>query len=535
MLIEETVHDTEQDFDGQDGIQIVTFSLDKARFAVPMALVQEIVRVPDTVRVPLASEHLLGLANLRGRVLPVFQCRTMMGLCTHVVDEASRVLVLRLSGAVGLVVDRVHAVMTIGRDEIETLNAHDDFGDREWLTGVVRQKEQLTLLLDVEQLVKANACQQDEMQAAPSSFQYSDSVQGIDEDDNQDELQLVSFEVDSQEYAAPIEQVKEIVQAPVNITRLPHTPDSVLGVMVLRNRLLPLISLRAVFGLTAIDLQEHHRVVVLQLGAGTAIGVVMDRVNEVIRIPKSIQEPVPTIFQGSGSVKHVQSMCRLEDGKRLVSIIETGSLAVLANLAFAQMSTESESLADSSVENTDGMEEGDMDDEGQVVVFRLGDEEFGVNIHLVQEIVRVPEQLTRIPQAPEFLEGVINLRGSVLPVIDQRRRMGIPSIARHDRQRIMVYLMNGVRTGFVVDSVTEVLRIDAADITATPTGGLHDVGLLPKVANLTDSKRMILLIDPNELLSTDEITLAGQIDSGVHQAAQGLAEEAVTELVPAFH
>ena len=81
---------------GADGPQIVTFSLGDERFAVPMECVQEIVRVPATVRVPLASSHLTGLANLRGRVLPVFQCRTMMGMPAIEVSEASRVLVLRI-------------------------------------------------------------------------------------------------------------------------------------------------------------------------------------------------------------------------------------------------------------------------------------------------------------------------------------------------------------------------------------------------------------------------------------------------------
>ena len=68
----------------------------------------------------------------------------------------------------------------------------------------------------------------------------------------------------------------------------------------------------------------------------------------------------------------------------------------------------------------------------------------------------------------------------------------------------MVYLMNGVRTGFIVDSVTEVLRLDPKNISDTPSGGLHDVNLLPQVANLTESKRMILLIDPQALLSSAE-------------------------------
>jgi len=78
--------------------------------------------------------------------------------------------------------------------------------------------------------------------------------------------------------------------------------------------------------------------------------------------------------------------------------------------------------------------------------------------------VRVPEELTHIPRAPAFVEGVINLRGAVLPVIDLRRRLGLATAERSDRQRVMVFLIEGMRTGFIVDSVAEVLKIHRAEI-----------------------------------------------------------------------
>lgn len=488
---------------GADGPQIVTFSLGDERFAVPMECVQEIVRVPATVRVPLASSHLTGLANLRGRVLPVFQCRTMMGMPAIEVSEASRVLVLRIGTSVGLMVDRVHAVVTISPEQVDAIQQEDEISNTEWLAGVIRQEKELTLLLDVERLVQTHASQERAGGSGPAS-DFNAMADAADEDSNLDELQLVSFEVAGQEYAAPIDRVQEIVQAPTDFTTLPHAHAAVLGVMVLRARLLPLLSLRALFGLETLALQEHHRVVVLQLPGGSSVGVVMDRVNEVLRVSRSVQEPVPALFNNSRAVRHVQSMCRLEDGKRLVSILEIDSLVDYTSAAIQSLGHGTGFEAQSASQACNQEESEDMESEGQVVVFQLGAEEFGVNIHSVQEIVRVPEQLTRIPQTPAFLEGVINLRGTVLPVIDQRRRMGIEGGERHDRQRIMVYLMNGVRTGFIVDSVTEVLRLDPKNISDTPSGGLHDVNLLPQVANLTESKRMILLIDPQALLSSAE-------------------------------
>ena len=151
------------------------------------------------------------------------------------------------------------------------------------------------------------------------------------------------------------------------------------------------------------------------------------------------------------------------------------------------------------------------DDPTQVVIFRLGAEEFGVPIMSVQEIVRVPETLTRVPKTPGFVEGVINLRGTVLPVIDQRARLGLPQIERNDRQRIMVYLLGGKRTGFIVDSVAEVLRIPRAHIVAAPVMSREQSRLISRVAKLDADKRMVLLIDPAHLLQDQEVDAIGDL------------------------
>lgn len=137
----------------------------------------------------------------------------------------------------------------------------------------------------------------------------------------------------------------------------------------------------------------------------------------------------------------------------------------------------------------------------QLVVFRLGAEEFGVPIMCVQEIVRVPEQLTRVPRTPAFVEGVINLRGVVLPVIDQRARLGLPPLARNDGQRIMVFAQGAQRTGFIVDAVAEVLRVPQACLAPAPDLSGPQSRLIQQVARLRDGERLVMLIDPAQLLA----------------------------------
>jgi purine-binding chemotaxis protein CheW len=133
-----------------------------------------------------------------------------------------------------------------------------------------------------------------------------------------------------------------------------------------------------------------------------------------------------------------------------------------------------------------------------------------VPIDAVQEIVRVPDELTRVPKTPDFIEGVVNLRGVVLPVVDQRRRFGLPAIERNDRQRIMVYTIRGVRTGFIVDSVSEVMRIPASVIGPAPALSDEQQKLIRRVANIEKQKRMILLLDVDQLLDVKELAAVGK-------------------------
>ena len=167
------------------------------------------------------------------------------------------------------------------------------------------------------------------------------------------------------------------------------------------------------------------------------------------------------------------------------------------------------------------------DKDAQVVIFRLGAEEFGVPIMSVQEIVRLPETLTRVPRTPEFVEGVINLRGMVLPVIDQRRRLGMDAIERNDRQRIMVFTLGGLRTGFIVDSVAEVLRIPRQNIAPAPQLSDEQIRLIGRVARLDGDRRLVLLIDPTQLLAAREVHAIESLEpAGESRTAPSMARAA---------
>jgi purine-binding chemotaxis protein CheW len=139
----------------------------------------------------------------------------------------------------------------------------------------------------------------------------------------------------------------------------------------------------------------------------------------------------------------------------------------------------------------------------QLVSFNIGEEEFGVDILQVQEINRMLE-VTRVPNAPEYVDGVINLRGKVIPIIDLRRRFGMERKQHDKNTRIVVVELSKKVVGFVVDAVQEVLRIPRNVTEPPPTiaGGVHEE-YITAVGKLED--RLLILLDLEKVLGMDQM------------------------------
>ena len=139
----------------------------------------------------------------------------------------------------------------------------------------------------------------------------------------------------------------------------------------------------------------------------------------------------------------------------------------------------------------------------QLVSFNIGEEEFGVDILKVQEINRMVE-ITRVPNSPDYVEGVINLRGKVIPIIHMRKRLGMPAKPLDKDTRIIVVEIDKKVIGFIVDSVNEVLRINKS-ITEPPPSMVAgiDSDFITSIAKLED--RLLILLDLEKILTKSEV------------------------------
>lgn len=143
----------------------------------------------------------------------------------------------------------------------------------------------------------------------------------------------------------------------------------------------------------------------------------------------------------------------------------------------------------------------------QLVICELGGERYGLDIARVYEIIRY-EPVTAVPAAPAFVEGVINLRGRIVPVVDLAARFGLDSGGRTGASRIVVAETSGMRVGLVVDGVSEVLMVADEAVEQTPqvAGGV-DASFLRGIAKLADS--LVILLDLDALFDSSEQTALG--------------------------
>jgi purine-binding chemotaxis protein CheW len=134
----------------------------------------------------------------------------------------------------------------------------------------------------------------------------------------------------------------------------------------------------------------------------------------------------------------------------------------------------------------------------QYVVFLLGKEEYGIEISFAQEIIRIPQQITKIPNMPSYIEGMVNLRGKVIPIIDLKKRFGFEQTEKSVDNRLLILKLENMLLGTIVDDVSEVVKIDdqsivklSSEISGIASNSIRGIGKI--------DERLILLLDVIEM------------------------------------
>ena len=488
-------------------IRYLTFREGSELYALPTAAVLEVIRLPAVARVPQGPKALLGIANLRGSVVPVVGLRELLGQGGTPDLSEKLALVLDQSTPTALVVDAVDTLEDVTADRIESGHKAFDAQETEKLLGAfkVGRTQQVAKILDIDALLKSAFAHIGEKRRERSERADGAVVRSPRHKQQAARSEmLVTFQVAGQEFALPLAVVEEILPVPPSVTTMTKADAVIVGFTAVRDTLLPLLSLRGLLGFGAqLESTEREKVVVLKVG-GSPVGLIADAARSVIAADLDAMEAIPPVLAArTGGEARIRTVYRGDAGRRLISILSPDHLFredVMQRLAAIQP-TERKQAAQAKSEALEEL---------IFLVFRLGDDEFGLPIDSVVEIAQLPTQITRIPKTPKFLEGVINLRGDVLPVVDQRRRFDMPKPDHTEGRRLVVVKTEHLRAGVIVDSVSDVLRIAADAVSPPPQLTAQISRLVHGVINLEKSRRLVLLLDPTELLTRAE---QGQLDT----------------------
>ncbi len=481
-------------------LRFLTFWSGDTLYGLAADAVAEIVPMPGVARIPQGPREILGLAQLRGAVLPMVSLNRL--LKPDSTDRSARAIILQKQPLTGLAVDRVEGIVSITHDVLKSAAAIATPEMREQLTGAFQtgDKRQTVRILDLDALLDRH------LRPAARERSHTRSAtahnRAMQTPKTQFRQRFVTFHIAQQEFALPIEAVREIISMPSVLATMPKSEALVLGVINYREQLLPIMSARGLLGLpTSAATTDREKIVVATVGE-TFVGLLVDRTGIVLHADPSLVEPVPTLLAARiGGEAGVAALYREQDGRRLVSILNPQRLfrADVLDRLIRTTTAESDPVNSSSKSATASVAA-----DNQFLIFTLADDEYALPITCVDEVATVPDQMSRLPKSPRFLEGVINLRGAVLPVIDQRRRFELPLNAGGDRRRLIVIKTDRFKAGIIVDSVLEVRRAALDAIEETPALAGDATDLVKGVLSVAGSRRMILILDPQELLSRSE-------------------------------
>ena len=422
--------------------QLVTFKLGLEEFAFQMERVREILRVQRPSEVPGTPKHVLGVLTVRGNILPVIDLRVMLGLSSlesEVVAEATD-LGARFKAWLSAAAETVRS----GAGKLDASGAETV---RKWMADCTTSSETLMEVLS-------------KMRTANDRL-----LRGV--------AQIQSLTVSEPAKALEYFQQEAAASAQLVIQLVEEFQNSVKE-----------------------NIREDQRLIVVQTN-GSLLALLVDKVREVLNMPKRQIDPPPQNLSETRNVE-LSGIAKLENGKRLILLLDADHL--IKDQELEKLGVASESIASESQQHKVGETSAALGEQ-QFVTFRLGDGEFGIPIAKIQEIDR-SSKMTRVPRTADYVDGITNLRGEVVPVINARKRFNLPQKEADERTRVIIMELGGVKTGLLVDSVREVLNLATKDISAPPASlsTTIDRQYISGIGKVGGDKRMIVLLDVEKIL-----------------------------------
>ncbi len=455
---------------------ILKFRVDGKILGIDSEKALQILRFSSITPVPLTNEAFRGVSVVGGKIVSIIDLGLSfdLGKIDETLDTARLITTALDSDIYAVLVEEVLGITFIKPENYEPSN-----DDNKKIEGFYKENGEICQIIDIEEILK-------EMDIAAFSASKVEKLNQDNRDNSyaQDDFsKFLFFRMSSELFAIDIDIINELVFVPEEITPIPESETFVLGMITLRNKIINTLDLTTFFGFNPSKNSNKSRLIIIQ-DDKKRVALCVDFIEEAKDIEKSQIERVPENFKDN----KIDSIYKDENGE-IASII---SNKILKQLIKDYHLDEED---DKQIE-IKGTKESSMI---EVVIFSIDTEEFAIDINNVQEIIRY-SNATPMPNAPEFVEGVINLRGIVIPIVSLQEKLGFEKNIT-DTTKILICNIKDSKIGFLVDDVKEILSIEDDSLSSSKGSDT----LFDEIITLDNGERVILKLKVDKLFSDDEL------------------------------
>ncbi len=437
-------------------LNILEVKIANESFGIDAERIEHILRTPPITPVPVVDKAIKGVSVILGKIISIVDIGILLGLEETKNSDTSRIL--NISDDTAIMVDEVLDIIPLQKDSFEEVE--DDN-----LMGFYKFDNKIIQILNIENILnKINY-----VDFSPKRIsKLSNNIISNDTQKDENVLRTLFVKIGNEKYGIDINTIKEIVFVP-EIT--PTTNPNEIGLITLREEVIPLLDFSSLLGFSS-EITDDSRIIIIW-HKNRSIAILVDEVLEVNDIAESMIEKM-----------NDEKIEGIYKGDEITSIVSNFYLEELVDNFNIQENEEVQIKRDNEMI--------------EVVVFKIEDEEFAFDIKDVQEIIKY-EKPTFFPQAPNFVEGLMNLRGSVIPVISLPKKLGFEENIT-DKTKIIVCDIFDEKIGFIVNDVSDIMFIEDIHLSKVE----NKDSIFDEVINL-DEDRVIFKIDTDKLFTDEEL------------------------------
>jgi len=435
--------------------EYIAFVIQDEEYAVKTSQTMGVVDTPIIRRVPKAPPFVAGVANIRGRIVPLLSASERFGLSGNTEEAQKKLVLIQLGSSLyGLMVDRTLSIIHLSEEIIEPMNPLMVEKKAPFVAGIARAGERLIYLLDMDAFINAGLEIDREERKTYEGFaaKLSESLRQPKVEESQ---RFVSLLIADEEYGLDISKLNKVIPLE-GMEKAGGVPGYIAGVVKAEEGIFPVTDLQRRFDLAPVPYGKGSRVAIVDAG-NYSYGIIANSVTEVLDLKDEEIKDITafTYADDSGLIKGVGT---LEEGERLVMLLD--ETRILKDEEVRILSeTDDISISQKIWERRQSKAK----ELFPFLIFKVAHIEFAFNLRDLSEVIQYKEP-TRVPKAPPFIRGIVSVRGELVSILDLRRRLGITGKENTAGACIIVIRKGGSRYGVVADSVSEILNVSKEDI-----------------------------------------------------------------------